>query len=231
MLPILGLGFVIGLQHAMEADHLAAVASIASRHSGARDIVRHGLTWGLGHTLTLFALGGAAFLLGSAIPDGLAHALEFAVGVMLVGLGAHLLWRLWRSNLHVHVHQHAGDRPHLHVHSHQDEAAPHAQSVHGHGHPGFRWRTLFVGLMHGMAGSAALLLLAMTQVKDPARGLAYILVFGLGSMVGMGILSAVIAVPLTLSARFLTWANRGLQVAIGVCTVCLGVATMLAQLR
>lgn len=230
MLAILGLGFVIGLQHAMEADHLAAVASIASRHSGAKDIVRHGLTWGLGHTLTLFALAGAAFLLGSAIPDALSQVLEFAVGVMLVLLGAHLLWRLWRANVHLHVHQHGGDGPHLHVHSHQGEAAPHARSVHGHGHQGFRWRTLLVGLMHGMAGSAALLLLAMTKVKDPARGLAYILVFGLGSMVGMGILSAVIAVPLTLSARFITWANRGLQVAIGVCTVCLGAATMLSHL-
>ena len=228
MLPILALGFVIGLQHAMEADHLAAVATIASRHSGARDIVRHGLTWGLGHTLTLLALGGVAFLLGSAIPDGLARGLEFAVGVMLVGLGAHLLWKLWRSKVHVHVHQHGGDN-HLHVHSHQRDPAPHAQSVHGHPHRGFRWRTLLVGLMHGMAGSAALLLLAMTQVKDPARGLAYILVFGLGSMVGMGILSAVIAVPLTLSARFLTWANRGLQIGIGVCTVCLGAATMLSH--
>lgn len=231
MLAILGLGFVIGLQHAMEADHLAAVATIASRHSGAKEIVRHGLTWGLGHTLTLFALAGAAFLLGSAIPDSLAQVLEFAVGVMLVLLGAHLLWRLWRANVHLHVHQHGGDGPHLHVHSHQGEAAPHARSVHGHGHKGFRWRTLLVGLMHGMAGSAALLLLAMTKVKDPARGLAYILVFGLGSMVGMGILSAVIAVPLALSARFITWANRGLQIAIGVCTVCLGAATMLAHLR
>lgn len=231
MLAILGLGFVIGLQHAMEADHLAAVATIASRHSGAKEIVRHGLTWGLGHTLTLFALAGAAFLLGSAIPDSLAQVLEFAVGVMLVLLGAHLLWRLWRANVHLHVHQHGGDGPHLHVHSHQGEAAPHARSVHGHGHTGFRWRTLLVGLMHGMAGSAALLLLAMTKVKDPARGLAYILVFGLGSMVGMGILSAVIAVPLALSARFITWANRGLQIAIGVCTVCLGAATMLAHLR
>ena len=241
MLAILGLGFVIGLQHAMEADHLAAVASIASRQSGARDMVRHGLTWGLGHSLTLFVLAGAAFLLGSAIPDALAQALEFAVGVMLVVLGGHLLWRLWRSNLHLHVHQHEGDAPHLHVHSHTGDAAPHARSVHGHGHyyqgvrsrthhQGFRWRTLLVGLMHGMAGSAALLLLAMTKVKDPARGLAYILVFGLGSMVGMAILSAVIAVPLTLSARFITWANRGLQVAIGVCTVCLGAATMLSHL-
>lgn len=203
MLPILGLGFVIGLSHALEADHLAAVATIASRQGRASDIVRHGLTWGLGHTLTLLALAGVAFLLGSAIPASLAQVLELAVGAMLVSLGAHVLWRLWRARVQVDL-PHAGE--------------------------GFRWRTLLVGLMHGMAGSAALLLLALAQVKDPLRGLAYILVFGLGSMVGMGILSALIAVPLTLSARFISWANRGLQLGIGLCTVCLGVATLLAHL-
>ena len=232
MLAILGLGFVIGLSHALEADHLAAVATIASQKARAGDIVKHGLTWGLGHTLTLFALAGAAFLLGSAIPASLAQALELAVGAMLVSLGGHVLWQLWRARLHVHVHQH-GDSAHLHVHSHLDEPAPLARSVRDHPHAGegFRWRTLLVGLMHGMAGSAALLLLAMAQVKDPLRGLAYILVFGLGSMVGMGILSALIAVPLALSGRFITWAHRGLQIGIGLCTVCLGVATLLAHLR
>lgn len=224
MLAILGLGFAIGLHHALEADHIAAVATIASRHSQPADIVKHGLTWGLGHALTLFALGGAAFLLGHAIPDGLANALEFAVGVMLLLLGAHVLWRLWRRGLHVHVHEHAGER-HLHLHSHQEGR----QQGHQHQH-GFRWRTLVVGFTHGMAGSAALLLLAMAQVRDPLRGLAYILVFGLGSMIGMGALSAILAVPLALSARFLTLANNGLQALIGVSTVCLGVMTMLAHL-
>ena len=223
MMAILGLGFAIGLQHALEADHLAAVATIASRHSRPADIVKHGLTWGLGHALTLLALAGAAFLLGSAIPDGLAGKLEFAVGAMLLLLGGQVLWRLWRRRVHVHLHEHAGTR-HLHLHGHQDRR----EEAHLHQH-GFRWRTLAVGFMHGMAGSAALLLLAMAQVKDPLRGLAYILVFGVGSMVGMGALSAVIAVPLALSARFLTLANNGLQAVIGVCTVGLGVMTMVAH--
>ena len=223
MMAILGLGFAIGLQHALEADHLAAVATIASRHSRPADIVKHGLTWGLGHALTLLALAGAAFLLGSAIPDGLAGKLEFAVGAMLLLLGGQVLWRLWRRRVHVHLHEHEGTR-HLHLHGHQDRR----EEAHLHQH-GFRWRTLAVGFMHGMAGSAALLLLAMAQVKDPLRGLAYILVFGVGSMVGMGALSAVIAVPLALSARFLTLANNGLQAVIGVCTVGLGVMTMVAH--
>src|SRR5258708_30746427 len=94
MFGILGLGFLIGLQHALEADHLAAVSSIAARRSDVGDIVKHGLTWGLGHTLTLFVFAGAALLLGHAIPVMLARPLETAVGTMLVGLGAHVLWRL-----------------------------------------------------------------------------------------------------------------------------------------
>jgi high-affinity nickel permease len=218
MLAILGLGFAIGLQHAMEADHLAAVATIASQHSRPAEIIKHGLTWGLGHALTLFALAGMAFALKGAIPERLSNWLELAVGAMLLFLGAQVLWKLCKSRVHVHVHEHGG-KQHLHLHSHQ-----HGQD-HAHEH-GFRWRTLFVGLMHGMAGSAALLLLAMSQVRDPLRGLAYILVFGLGSMVGMGALSAALSVPLALSARFISIANNGLQAVIGVCTVCLGAVTM-----
>jgi ABC-type nickel/cobalt efflux system permease component RcnA len=218
MIAILALGFTIGLSHALEADHLAAVATIASRHSRPLDIVKHGLTWGLGHALTLCALGGAVFVLGGAIPQRLSNWLELAVGVMLFFLGAQVLWKLWRSRIHVHVHEHDGAE-HLHLHSHQHSP----EHVHQHG---FRWRTLAVGLMHGMAGSAALLLLAMTQVRDPLRGLAYILVFGVGSMVGMGALSAALSVPLALSARFIAAANNGLQAVIGLSTACLGAVTM-----
>lgn len=229
MISILGLGFAMGLQHALEADHLAAVATIASRQGKPSDMVKHGLTWGLGHTITLLALAGAAFLLGNAIPDALAGRLEFAVGAMLCLLGGHLLLRLWRERVHLHVHEHGQDL-HLHFHQHEGAQALHRPvSQHAHSGAGFRWRTLCVGLMHGMAGSAALLLLAMAEVRDPVRGLAYILLFGLGSMVGMGALSALIAVPLAVSARFVTWANRGLQATIGCCTVGLGVATMLAH--
>src|SRR5258707_2414384 len=96
MFGILGLGFWLGMQHALEADHIAAVSSIAARRSHVGDIVKHGLTWGLGHTLTLFVFAGAALLLGHAIPESLSRPLETAVGVMLVGLGAHVLWRPWR---------------------------------------------------------------------------------------------------------------------------------------
>lgn len=225
MLAFLGLGFVLGMQHALEADHIAAVSSIAARRSQVRDIVRHGLTWGLGHTITLFLFAGVALVLGRAIPEHLERALETAVGIMLVGLGAHVLWRLWRDRVHFHQHAHVDGTQHIHVHAHASEQVPHATSTHAHGH-GFRWRSLLVGLMHGMAGSAALLVLTVSQAKDPAEGVLYVLLFGVGSMIGMGVLSTVIAVPIAVSAKFLTWANRGLQMAVGVVTIAIGLHTL-----
>src|SRR5215208_890763 len=227
MFGILGLGFLLGMQHALEADHIAAVSSIAARRSHVADIVKHGLTWGLGHTLTLFVFAGAAILLGHAIPETIARPIETAVGFMLIGLGTHVLWRLWRDRVHFHQHGHGDGTVHFHAHSHAGEASPHARAAHAHGH-GFRWRTLLVGLMHGMAGSAALLVLAASQASSAAVGLGYVALFGIGSMVGMGALSAVIAVPLAVSARWLSWANSGLQGAVGVITIAIGLRTAVA---
>jgi ABC-type nickel/cobalt efflux system permease component RcnA len=225
MLGILGLGFLLGMQHALEADHIAAVSSIAARRSHVGDIVKHGLTWGLGHTLTLFVFAGAALLLGHTIPESLSRPLETAVGIMLVGLGAHVLWRLWRDRVHFHAHGHGDGTVHIHAHSHAGKTAAHARDAHAH-ERGFRWRTLLVGLMHGMAGSAALLMLTVSQASSPAVGLGYVALFGIGSMIGMGVLSTFIAVPLAVSARWLTWTNRGLQGAVGLVTVAIGVTTI-----
>lgn len=229
MLAFLGLGFVLGMQHALETDHIAAVSSIAARRTQIGDIVKHGLTWGMGHTITLFLFAGAALVLGQAIPEHIEQPLETAVGVMLVGLGTHLLWRLWRDRVHVHLHTHDDGTRHIHVHSHSGEAMPHTQSAHPHSH-GFRWRSLLVGLMHGMAGSAALLVLTVSQAEVPAQGLLYVLLFGVGSMLGMGALSAAIALPIAASAKFLTWANRGLQVAVGIVTIAIGLNTIVATI-
>lgn len=229
MFAILGLGFLLGMQHALEVDHIAAVSTIAARRSGVGDIVKHGLTWGLGHTLTLFLFAGIALVIGQSIPEQIAEPLEGAVGFMLVALGGHLLWRLWRNRVHVHVHQHGDGVRHLHLHSHADRLSHDAPSAHRHEH-GFRWRTLLVGLMHGMAGSAALLVLAVSQAPSPAQGLLYVALFGLGSMVGMAALSAVIAVPVVISARSLTTANRLLQGAVGILTIAIGLSTIHATL-
>ena len=229
MFAILGLGFLLGMQHALEADHIAAVSSIAARRSRVGDIVKHGLTWGLGHTLTLFVFAGVAILLGRAIPETFAKPIEAAVGIMLIGLGAHVLWRLWRDRVHFHRHGHTDGTVHFHAHSHAGDTVAHVRNVHTHEH-GFRWRTLLVGLMHGMAGSAALLVLAVTQASSPMAGLGYVALFGIGSMIGMGVLSVVIAVPLAVSAHFLTFANRALQGAVGVVTIAIGLVALVENL-
>ncbi|WP_024517116.1 urease accessory protein [Bradyrhizobium sp. Tv2a-2] len=227
MFAILGLGFLLGMQHALEADHIAAVSSIAARRSEVADIVKHGLTWGFGHTVTLFLFAGAAILLGHAIPKHWSQPLETAVGIMLVGLGAHVLWRLWHDRVHFHGHAHGDGRLHFHAHSHAGERGSHDRASHEHSH-GFRWRTLLVGLMHGMAGSAALLVLTVSRAPNAAIGLGYVALFGVGSMIGMGVLSTVIAVPIAISARWLTLANRGLQGAVGLVTMAIGLHTIVA---
>jgi ABC-type nickel/cobalt efflux system permease component RcnA len=144
---------------------------------------------------------------------------------MLVGLGAHVLWRLRRARVHFHRHGHDDGTAHFHAHSHAGETVPHLRAAHAHQH-GFRWRTLLVGLMHGMAGSAALLVLTVSQASSPVVGLGYVALFGIGSMIGMGALSTVIAVPLAASARWFTWANRGLQGAVGLVTIAIGLHTI-----
>jgi ABC-type nickel/cobalt efflux system permease component RcnA len=237
MLGVLGLGFLVGMQHALEADHVAAVSSIAARRSAMRDIVKHGITWGLGHTLTLFLFAGAAILLGATIGDDLARRLEAAVGVMLILLGGFVIWRLIRDRVHFHVHRHGDGTRHLHAHSHRGETRPHSPVRHDHDHQqgprkgsGVAWRSLFVGLMHGMAGSAALLVLTVSSVESPLLGIGYVALFGLGSVVGMGALSAVIAVPLVWSARAMTLANHVMQGVIGGITILIGSMTLLDTL-
>lgn len=225
MIGILGVGFLLGMQHALEADHVAAVSSIAARRINVFDIVKHGLTWGLGHTITLFLFGGAALLLGHAIPERLSLSLETAVGIILVVLGADVLWRLWRERVHFHRHSHRDGTAHLHLHAHAVDSALPSKNSHDHAH-GFRWRTLFVGLVHGMAGSAALLVLTVAQAGTARDGLIYMLLFGAGSMIGMAALSSMIAVPLVMSARLLTSVNRALQLVVGSVAIGIGATTI-----
>ena len=227
MIAALFLGFLVGMQHALEADHLAAVSSIVARESDPRRIVRHGIVWGLGHALTLMLFAGVVVLLDGTIGTELAAVLEFAVGAMLVLLGGHVVWRLVRDRVHFHIHRHAQGTVHLHAHSHRGEGARHDPDAHEHGHPrGFPVRTLLVGLMHGMAGSAALLILSASVMPSAVLGFVYVAVFGVGSVLGMALLSAAISLPLSFSARFLTGGQRALQGLIGLGTVALGVVTM-----
>lgn len=224
MASLLVLGFLIGMRHALEADHVAAVASLVSGRRSMSATVRHGVTWGVGHTATLFAVSAVVMVTGAAIPARLAGALELMVGLMLVGLGVDVVRRLVRDRVHFHLHQHRDGSSHLHAHSHAGEPREaHEPTRHSHQHAGrFPVRALLVGLMHGMAGSAALVVVTASTVDSVGIGLLYVALFGIGSMLGMGLLSVAIAVPLRAAARGLTWLHNGLHAAVGAATVVVG---------
>ena len=223
MLSVLAVGFLIGMQHALEADHIAAVSSLVCGKSGIRRIARDGAIWGIGHALILGLVGGAAVLLKASIGPGFSVGIELIVGIMLVLLGAHVFYRLWRDRVHIHMHRHADGTLHAHVHSHAGEALPHAHSAHRHGHPDRSWlRTLAVGIVHGLAGTAALLVLTATSMETPMLGFLYILLFGAGSIAGMAALSAAIAIPISFTAKTFMSANKGLRGLVGMATMGIG---------
>lgn len=223
MFSVLILGLLLGLQHAMEADHVAAVASLTARRASLREAARQGAAWGTGHALTLLMVGGAALVAGAALGDTTATALELLVGVMLVGLGLDVLRRQWIRRVHFHAHSHGDDR-HFHAHSHEAGTAHDADS-HRHTHK-LPLRPLLVGMIHGMAGSAALIVFALGSVESIWTGLAYIAVFGIGSIIGMTALAVVISLPLRWSADSLTLLHNGLTAMLGIVTVLIGSALM-----
>jgi sulfite exporter TauE/SafE len=138
-----------------------------------------------------------------------------------------VLYRLWRDRVHFHVHRHPGGDAHFHAHSHAGDVADHRRSKHLHFHPEGSWKSsLSVGMMHGIAGSAALVALTASTASSATTGLMFMVLFGLGSVLGMAALSAVIAVPLTLTAKTLTWANRGLQLVAGAVALGFGLMIM-----
>lgn len=220
---MLVLGLLLGMKHATEADHVAAVATLATRSSSLAQSVRLGIAWGFGHSVTLALVGGAILMLGLGVPRQAAQFLELAVGVMLVLLGADVLRRLHRDRIHFHRHSHGNGEAHFHAHSHRSEKRPHDPARHEHAHArSLPVRAVLVGMMHGMAGSAALILLSLEAVKSPARGIAYIAVFGAGSIIGMAALSLAIAVPMRLSASRIGRAHAGVSALVGGGTVGLG---------
>ena len=221
MFSILILGLLLGLQHAMEADHLAAVASLTTRGRSLRDAARQGGAWGLGHGYTLLLVGGGVLLIDGLVSERAALVLESLVGLMLILLGLDVLIRLWLRRVHFHVHRHDTET-HFHAHSHADGRS-HDTDPHDHEHEGrLPLRPLLVGMVHGMAGSAALIVFALGTAQSVWEGLLYIVIFGIGSIVGMTLLAVTISLPMRWSARSLTWAHNGMTAVLGTFTLGLG---------
>ena len=220
---VLGLGFFLGLKHATEADHLAAVSTIVSDRKNIWNSMFVGGLWGLGHTISLFIAGILVLLLEVQISERVERGLEFCVGIMLTVLGLNVFRKIISGGkFHLHSHEH-GSHEHVHPHSHTTEEE---QELHSHHGLSLSPRALFVGMIHGMAGSAALMLLIIPTIDSKMLGLVYILIFGIGSIGGMMLMSLLVSLPFRLTTLKYNLVNQILQISAGIFSVFLGLTIM-----
>jgi ABC-type nickel/cobalt efflux system permease component RcnA len=200
IVAVLAIGGLLGLRHAFEPDHLAAVSTLATRPGGRRlwSAARLGLIWGLGHTVTVGAVALLVIAVGVQLPAGLWPAAELLVAALLILLGTMVIWRYVRGRWHMHAHAHTATAPHFHLHSHA------ADPSHGHAHASVdARRSLGFGVAHGLAGSGAIAALLVAAVPDTTSRLFYFAAFSAGTIVGM------LGVSLTLSVLVRFAAERG----------------------
>lgn len=222
MLSILLFGLLAGLRHALEADHLAAVASLATSNEGPAASLRRGAAWGLGHSVILLGVAGAYWWAGIRVPVEVARWAEGAVGLMLILLGLDVLRRMRRGRIHLHVHHHERGVTHVHAHRHED-GKPHGTDPHDHAHRApMSARVFAIGMVHGFAGSGALVLLAVQAVASPWAGLLYVALFGVGSIAGMMAASMAFVIPMRRSAALVNRALPLYELSVGVVAVAVG---------
>ncbi len=230
MLSFMFLGLLVGMAHALEADHLAAVGTLVGRGTGGRRrMAGLGLSWGLGHTTMLALFSLPMVLLGYVVTARVEAGLEFAVGVMLVGLGLGVIVKLRRQKVHFHLHEHDDGQRHFHAHSHTSTPVPHDEDSHDHGHLRlFSKKSYLVGLAHGAAGSAALVAVAAAATQNWATTLLYIVVFGLGSTLGMAILTLVASWPLERAEAGAGRFHDLIKTSLACASVLVGASVMVA---
>jgi high-affinity nickel-transport protein len=242
-LTILAIGFVLGTRHATDPDHVIAVSTIVSRERSIFKAGVIGVMWGIGHSLTILAVGAGIILLGLAIPARVGLTMEFCVGLMLILLGVLNLSGAmkWISEKfspahapvtgeHAHIHEH-DNKLHFHWHSHAPRREHHAESL---APPGWLERSfaglslyqalrpLFVGIVHGLAGSAAVALLVLSTIREPKWAVLYLLVFGIGTIIGMMLITSIIALPLSFAGYRFAWLNRALVTGSGIVSLAFG---------
>jgi high-affinity nickel permease len=240
VLSIIALGFFLGMRHATDPDHVIAVTTIVSRQRSIRHAALIGVLWGLGHTITILVVGSAIILFGIVIPTRVGLTMELSVGLMLILLGVLNLTGIMRSiaeslgpsrlGYHSHAHGH-GDYIHSHPHGHSSEKHGHLEDTtpvgwmdRVFGRMGLYQivRPLVVGIVHGLAGSAAVALLVLTTIRVPSSAVLYLLVFGIGTVAGMMLITAAIAVPFTFSENRFARLNRGLGLVSGLVSLAFG---------
>lgn len=216
---VLSLGFFLGLKHASEADHLAAVSTIVSERRSLFSSAIIGGLWGLGHTISLLSAGIFVLVLDFHISELSEQRLEFAVGFMLILLGLNVIRKLLTGGyLHFHTHTHGG-LAHAHPHLHDASEAAIAETHHGFQ---FTRRAVLIGMVHGLAGSAALMLVIIPTIGSRVVGLLYIVIFGIGSIGGMMLMSLLVGLPFHLTASRFKRLNLLLQASAGCVSVALG---------
>lgn len=175
---LLGFGFLIGLEHSLEADHIAAISTITARTQSLKKAILAGIYWGIGHTMTLLLTAATLVTLHWHIPEKITYSLEAIVGAMLIFLGLKNLFGFKKNMLHqhgdsIHIHPHKGDHKHEHA-------------------------SLWIGMVHGLAGSSLLMLIVFPKVDSLPIAVNYvlgILIFGLGTMLGMALISCLMGIP------------------------------------
>lgn len=238
-ISIVALGFFLGMRHATDPDHVIAVTTIVTRQRNLARAAWIGAFWGLGHTVTIFAVGAGIILFNLVIPARIGLGMELSVGVMLIILGIINVTGFLRSvpaepghgseSIHSHAHSH-GDYVHSHPHTHNPEGHPHAPAqtplgrldralarfgIYQH------LRPLIIGIVHGLAGSAAVALLVLTAIRDPRWAVAYLLVFGAGTIAGMMVITMSLASALHVVGRSAS-ISRKLAMASGVLSLAFG---------
>lgn len=245
-LVVLALGFFLGMRHATDADHVVAVTTILTRQRDMLAAAVTGLLWGVGHTLTLLVVGSSIILFNVAIPNWIGVGMELSVGLMLIVLGLfnvavffNLRPSMWRRAgasssrvVHTHVHSH-GDYVHSHPHGHGPDVHPHQPDQtplaaidrrFGRSRVYTRARPIVVGIVHGLAGSAAVALLVVAAVRNPAWAIGYLLVFGAGTIAGMMVITMSLASAFRFAAARSERAGRHLGLVAGVASIVFGLA-------
>ena len=231
-LVALTLGLLLGLKHATDADHVVAISTIVSEYRNAWRGIWIGASWGLGHTTPLLIVGTAILFLKGTVAEQyetFSSYLEFGVGIMLVFLGVQVFWTLRRRRFHLHEHLEE-ENPHVHLHGHQTEIEPVEEADHGFFRPGkpfFRLKSYLIGTVHGLAGSAAVMLvvLATDAVSSFWVGISYIVIFGVGTILSMGTLTVIMGIPFAISGQFQRL-NSAIAGIAGTASIAFGVFLM-----